>query len=113
MCQPFFNLFFPSFFSLFFGFEYYKCTCFPVLLIFTKFILCFHLQQTINKKNSKLQKNTDRKIQNAITAATRVDQKLKKMKQTTDKKLKDTKGKIENKVKAVRKLVSVTKATAA
>ena len=48
-----------------------------------------------------------------MTAATKVEQKLKKMKQTTDKKLKDTKGKIENKVKAVRKLVSVTKATAA
>ncbi|XP_078315912.1 uncharacterized protein LOC111129585 isoform X10 [Crassostrea virginica] len=64
------------------------------------------LKQTINKKNSKLQKNTDRKIQNAITAATRVDQKLKKMKQTTDKKLKDAKGKIENKVKAAFRKVS-------
>lgn len=59
-------------------------------------------QKTIGRQSNKLQRKTEKKIQNAITSAQEVDNKLEKMKQTEAKKLKETRTKIENKVKAVR-----------
>lgn len=59
-------------------------------------------QKTIGRQSNKLQRKTEKKIQNAITSAQEVDKKLGKMKQTEAKKLKETRTKIENKVKAVR-----------
>lgn len=59
-------------------------------------------QKTIGRQSNKLQRKTEKKIQNAITSAQEVDKKLEKMKQTEAKKLKETRTKIENKVKAVR-----------
>lgn len=59
-------------------------------------------QKTIGRQSNKLQRKTEKKIQNAITSAQEVDKKLEKMKQTEAKKLKETRMKIENKVKAVR-----------
>uniref|UniRef100_K1P8Q7 Laminin-like protein epi-1 n=1 Tax=Magallana gigas TaxID=29159 RepID=K1P8Q7_MAGGI len=74
-----------------------------------------NLQETNIKSAVQLQKDlhnqlkkrkTEKKIQNAITSAQEVDKKLEKMKQTEAKKLKETRTKIENKVKAAVKKVS-------